>query len=366
MDALALTFPPELKRPIAIFCTLGSLASLAQVHTSYQAEAESVLYRHMAIRVKSNNVALNMLEMLKDRPQKALLVRSLTVEFPLRGSGKLDAVFAATASLCDVLSHMEALVDLRIRLPYDEIDTLKVQINQVLRERHFKLLTLHCNGYLDIVDIITEQPDLQVVGIYIDRDGDCDKLINTLERIRVVPRLHSSIPTMFALKRHPFFVPVFNTIAIYTISSTDGLYPWGAIAESIDEDVAYDISLERSDVSGVRIYLKDFSHIVFIRRLVEEMFQVFPMVGEVIFILQYPPQVLPLDHPDLFSIPASITLLREVAFICRSGRVDGSSAVWQSRVISSKKGDKPRHIRPGPSALPANLFEGIVIIMAGS
>jgi len=284
MDTLALTLPPELKHYIALFCTPGSLASLAQVHTSYRVETERVLYRHMAIRVKSNNVALST---LKDRPQKALLVQSLTVEFPLRWKGN-NSIFAVTALLCDVLSHTEALIDLRIRLPYQEYGTLKTHINQVLRERHFKLLTLHCNGYLDIVDIIANQPDLQVVGIY--SDGDCDNLIDTFEHISVVPRLYPSAPTLFAFERD-FFAPVFNTIAIYTASSTGGLYPWGAIAESIDKDVAYDISLERSEISRVDIYLENFPNIAFIRRLVKEMVQVFPAAGKVRFILRVPTSI---------------------------------------------------------------------------
>ena len=155
-------------------------------------------------------------------------------------------------------------------------------------ERHFKLLTLHCNGYLDIAGIIAEQPDLHVIGIY--SNGDFDKLIHTLEHLRVVPRLHPSIPTLFAFQNDSLS-PVFNTIAIYPVSSIDGLYPWGAIAESIDKDVAYDISWERSEVSGVRIYLEDFSDIDFIRRLVEEMVQVFPKIEKVRFILQHPLQV---------------------------------------------------------------------------
>lgn len=127
--------PLELKRGIAAFCSPKDLASLAQVHTSYQVEAERMLYRHMAaIQINSDSsVALNT---LKTRPQKAIFVRSLTVEFPLRWNGIDVAVFAATASLCDALVHMEALVGLRIRLPYLEDDSIKTQINKILWSAH--------------------------------------------------------------------------------------------------------------------------------------------------------------------------------------------------------------------------------------
>lgn len=125
--------PLELKRSIATFCNPKDLASLAQVHTSYQVEAERMLYRHMAIRINPDIVVLNT---LKNRPQKAIFVRSLTVEFPLRWNGTDVAVFAATASLCDALVHMEALVGLRIRLPYLEDDSIKTQINKILWSAH--------------------------------------------------------------------------------------------------------------------------------------------------------------------------------------------------------------------------------------
>jgi hypothetical protein len=119
-----------MKRHIALFCAPQSLASLAQVHTLYRVEAERMLYRHMAIPIDSKCAAL---KTLTAHPHKALLVRSLTVEFPLHWDGKNVIVFAAAASLCDVLGRMPALIGLRIILPYREDATLKAQINQVLR-----------------------------------------------------------------------------------------------------------------------------------------------------------------------------------------------------------------------------------------
>jgi hypothetical protein len=89
-----------------------------------------MLYQYMAMSIDSKCAAL---KMLMAHPQKALLVRSLAVEFPLCWNGKDAVVFTATASLCDVLGRMPALIDLRIILPHWQDATLKAQINQILR-----------------------------------------------------------------------------------------------------------------------------------------------------------------------------------------------------------------------------------------
>ena len=124
--------PPELKLHIATFCTPSSLASLAQVHTSYQVHAELYLYQNTAIYYTDSKDVV--LDTLRNRPHKAGLVRSLTIEL----SPRLDTidndaeVFAAT-SLCDALCSMHSLMDLRIRMPdYDASTSWVAQINQVL------------------------------------------------------------------------------------------------------------------------------------------------------------------------------------------------------------------------------------------
>jgi hypothetical protein len=163
------------------------------------------------------------------------------------------------------------------------------QINLlVYSENHFKLRTLHCNRYLDVAGIIIEQPELQILGIY--SNGDYDTLIDTLEHVQLeaTPRLHSLLPTLFAFQRDTF-LPVYDYMAIFPAFSPD---PWLAITESFDTDVARNISLEKQSVSGVDIYLRDFSDMAFVRRLVEEMIQNFPAVHNVGFLLQRSPRVV--------------------------------------------------------------------------
>lgn len=104
------------------------------MHTSYQLEAERILYRHVSVRF-NRNVPRGPLNTLKNCPQKALWVRSLTVEFPLHTSDMDAEVLAATGtmSLCTLLRHTRAVIDLRIRLPMSEDNLLTAQINEVLR-----------------------------------------------------------------------------------------------------------------------------------------------------------------------------------------------------------------------------------------
>lgn len=191
--------------------------------------------------------------------------------------------------------------------------------------------TLYCNGYLDIAGIIVEQPDLQIVGIY--GSGDCDDCANTLEHLYAIPELNSMIPTLIAFERISF-VRIFNTMAIYPTFSTNGSYPWRAVAESIDRDLTYATPLERSAVVEVRIYLRDFSEMTLVHRLMEEMVQNFPAIESVRFLFQNPLQAVnfyselslefelitktiqPLGHPDLSTILAFITPLKEVVFRC--------------------------------------------------
>jgi len=284
--------------------------------------AERLLYYNMAIRtgIKSDGAVLNT---LRTYPHKALLVRSLTVEFPLcfLETG-IEVIMRATAtSLCEALCHMQALTDLRIRLPTLEDDSLKALVNHVLREKHFKLRTLHCNQYLDIANIIIEHPELQTIGIY--SNGDFDSLVVILEEAQAVSRLHPLKPTLFAFERDDYF-PIYNNICIVPAFSADGFYPWRAITDSCDSDVGKEIRLEKSYVDGVCIYLRDLSDMTFLRLLVEEMTQNCPEVSKVTFLLQHLSQTS-LDHPDLPLILSLVPQLTKVTFSYWRGLVDDGS-----------------------------------------
>lgn len=84
----------------------------------------------MAVRVNARGIVL--FNTLKTRPQKALWVRSFTVEFPLRWEGQDPEANTAAILLCEALAGMNALHDLRIRLSNREDTALTAQINQAL------------------------------------------------------------------------------------------------------------------------------------------------------------------------------------------------------------------------------------------
>lgn len=149
-------------------------------------------------------------------------------------------------------------------------------------QSHFKLHTLHCNQYLDLIGIFAKQPDLNVAGIY--SNGDDRDLIHTLTT-HAASESHPSPPTLFWLERDTS-LPVYNNIAIFPAFSTHASYPWKVIVDSFDTDISTDIKLDRKWVGGVHIHLKDFSDLDTVSRLVEEMVSSFPEVTAVDFILQ--------------------------------------------------------------------------------
>lgn len=98
------------------------------MHTSYQEEAERALYQKLYIFTNHREVAC--LDMLFAHPRRASMVTSLTVEFPTKWD---DNSRMAAVSLSKALYHMQALSDLRIRLPFNNPeDSLREQLNHVL------------------------------------------------------------------------------------------------------------------------------------------------------------------------------------------------------------------------------------------
>lgn len=68
--------------------------------------------------------------------------------------------------------------------------------------------------------------------------------------------------------------------------SADGCYPWRAISDSVDNDVAKDVRIDKSYVSGVFVYIRDFSDMAPVRLLVEKIAQHCAEVYQITFLLQ--------------------------------------------------------------------------------
>jgi hypothetical protein len=105
--------PSELKRLIVELSSSSpsSLVALAQTHTSYQREAERALYDTLYIFTFSDD-SLKCMETLATNPEKAALVRFLTIEY---ARDKIDKNRRVTTYLSKSLINMHYLSDFRVR-----------------------------------------------------------------------------------------------------------------------------------------------------------------------------------------------------------------------------------------------------------
>ena len=108
------SLPSELKCHIAELLAVDypdTLAALARTHTSYQREAEKALYDTIYIYTSEED-SVQCMEALARYPEKAGLVRFLTVEYVEDNTHKNRKV---TGYLSRSLTHMHALSDFRLR-----------------------------------------------------------------------------------------------------------------------------------------------------------------------------------------------------------------------------------------------------------
>ena len=107
------SLPSELKCLIVELCSgsPSSLAALARTHTSYQREAEKVLYDTISIFTSSNE-SLKCMETLATNPEKAALVHFLIIEYARDNYIENRRV---TTYLSKSLINMHSLSDFRVR-----------------------------------------------------------------------------------------------------------------------------------------------------------------------------------------------------------------------------------------------------------
>ena len=101
----------------------SSLAALARTHPTYQREAERALYDNLSIYASifasRDDFLIKCMETLAANPEKAALVRFLTIEY---GYDNIDYNQNVTTYLSKSLINMQSLSDLRIRCrPGDEV-----------------------------------------------------------------------------------------------------------------------------------------------------------------------------------------------------------------------------------------------------
>ena len=103
--------------------SLGNLASLARTHTAFQREAEMMLYDTLYIYCNSSE-SLKCVATLATNPEKAALVRSLTVEYKCYNTKKNRKV---TTYLSKSLVNMHILSDLRIKSPIGGVESQAIK-----------------------------------------------------------------------------------------------------------------------------------------------------------------------------------------------------------------------------------------------
>ncbi|RDB30089.1 hypothetical protein Hypma_014007 [Hypsizygus marmoreus] len=296
--------PSELKVHIGTFCTRATLASLAQVHTSYQKESERTLYKRISIQTSSEEVTC--LETLSSNSEKAGLVRSLTIEFPRRWS--TESCNTALV-LSRALDHTHALSHLRIKLPLNkpEDDSVLPQLNRAIRSDHFRLVSLYCNDYFDIVEIIQNQPRLQLLAIYTN-GGDTELLRKLISLRSSEPT--ASFPIIVALERESF-LPFYDHISVFPTfcrALRSAIFP--SCAESFLQDDSRGLVASVDEVSQVSIYLAELSTPGIIHDMLRDMARSFPLVSWLNIALESPD----IYYPDFAASLSVVTNLTELHF----------------------------------------------------
>jgi hypothetical protein len=145
--------PSELKRLIVELCSgsPNSLAALARSHSTYQREAERMLYDTLSIYASSDD-SFKCVETLARNSEKAVLVRFLTVEYARDNNDNNQRI---TNYLSKSLINMHSLSDFRIRSrPGDEAKMKR--LGKILWSV-FKILISSQNSYLIVMILLAIQ-----------------------------------------------------------------------------------------------------------------------------------------------------------------------------------------------------------------
>ncbi|KAF8341153.1 hypothetical protein F5887DRAFT_976970 [Amanita rubescens] len=228
---------PEIRLEILQLCSPKDLASLASVHSSLRDVAERALYTHIYLSAHpfdliqdqkrsqegrtSNPWALkehgSLLHTLSTSAWKAKIVKSLYIE--LHSTMSHHEVQNATRyiliKLSQLLKNMPNLVDFRII--YDALDDpSEGRLSEALRRGRFQLHTLWLDESHDLKGIVTNQPNLRLLGVYYGHRGDTDKhLWRQIKGLfQTVPSTRT-MPTICMLNCYSPWVPMVNIFPAY-------------------------------------------------------------------------------------------------------------------------------------------------------
>ncbi|THU82962.1 hypothetical protein K435DRAFT_844212 [Dendrothele bispora CBS 962.96] len=285
---MANSFPPELKSRVATHCSAAVLASLIRVDKSYQAGAEPILYRHIILHAgtRSAEILLNTLNSIPSR--KPSFVHSLIIRSPRHHNHADDQLESISEALCNALSKMQYLSDLRFYLASREIE-LQNHVKSLLCT--LKTLAMESGDIQDLFHVVSNT-------------------VNELDSRGM------SKPVMFAYERDGY-LPQFDVLTVFP-DMLAAEFSWQPILESYDSNNGSIPTLSREHVYTVRILLKDLFSVdqKFIGKLVEEMSEFFPSIYRLEFIPQQPSPLWKEwnQYSDFVSIISPLTELNELGF----------------------------------------------------
>jgi hypothetical protein len=262
--------------------------------------------------------------MLSMNPRKACLVQSLLIRCKGYEADESEGeTRLALASLRKALEQMQALSDLRIRLPHraEKYKTIQEQINDALRSvvrkplhlfnliltkpfrsNRFQLHTLYTNHSQDVPWIIKQQPQLRFLGMYNYHDLTTHRLWDFLRRVHVESsgsHVVSTLPLAFGLEQDTY-LPMFNCLSIFPTFYPGRSTICGPITSSFDRPVTHGLPTMAESVSEVNIYLIDFSDLAYFRKIIEDMVSYLPQVSSLnLYIEHLTSQIV--SHPFEFS-----------------------------------------------------------------
>jgi len=255
----------------------SSLAALARTHSSYQRKAEKALYDTLCICVSSED-SLKCMETLASNPEKAALVRFLTIEYINNSESESESrdrerVGRATTYLSKSLINMHSLSDFRLRSRLFNLGNAWMKgLSKILCEDYFRLQTFYSSHvdleFLDISQIIKSQTELQILGICSSRIPIT--ILNTLKE------LHSA-------QLFPPIVLIFDANAICIFPAFCSVDRYATIPQVLAQSFCKDqgnfvAKLQAQNIRGLSIYLTDSSDMPSIRALAKDMAASFPQI----------------------------------------------------------------------------------------
>ncbi|KAG6908979.1 hypothetical protein DXG01_002468 [Tephrocybe rancida] len=316
---MAQTLPSKVKYRIANHCSPKTLFSLALVQRAFQPEAERELYATIAVTARTFT---SVFETLSSNSKKAELVRFLTLE-----------------ALVSFLPTLTSLTDLRVRFYLEKEMACGQELSDIIRGCHFRLHTLFCNEWLDLVQIVKKQSDLKFLGIH---GGFGRGILPILKQLQ-----SESVPIpITSYLYYESTVTDYNCIQLFPAfppPRTDQR-PYRALKPIIDRDCGSLMTMERNKIIQAEVFYVDVGDTVHVADVILDMADCFPNVYALTLLAQQPSKV---DLAEIKQIISPIRDLEELEF-----------RKWYDETKEATRSDERHDIHPDKKLACAQEWEG--------